>query len=182
MIRKANIVLAGFMGTGKTTVGKLLADRLGLTFVDMDAVIEERQGRPIAAIFAADGEPFFRRLERELVRELSARQGLVIATGGGVVTDPDNLRDYERSGLVVCLTATAETILRRVARESHRPLLEGDEKARRIVALLAARRGLYGAIRHQVDTESLPPEQVADRIAALYRALPEGGGSGQGVG
>jgi shikimate kinase len=168
-----NVVLVGFMGTGKTAVGKLLAVRLGLTFVDMDRVIEERGGMAISRIFAEQGEPYFRALERSLVQELSRRQGLVIATGGGVVLDPDNVADYALSGLVVCLTAAPDVILKRVEKDSHRPLLEQGDKAARILKLLEARRTLYGAIPHQIDTSALTPEAVADRIVALYegRAL-----------
>jgi len=163
-----NIVLTGFMGTGKSSVGKHLAARLALTFVDMDAVIEERAGKPIARIFAEDGEQHFRNLERQLVQELAARQGLVIATGGGVVLNPENIRDLSRSGLVVCLSASPSEILRRVAHETHRPLLQADDKEARIIALLEARRKLYAAIPVQIDTTNLSVEQVADQIAALY--------------
>jgi shikimate kinase len=139
-----------------------------MEFVDMDDVIEKRAGKPISRIFAEDGEPHFRGLERALVRELAAREGLVIATGGGVVLDPNNVRDYRASGLVVCLSATPQTILARVAQETHRPLLEGDAKGQRILSLLAARQAHYGAIPYQVDTTSLAPQEVADRIAAWY--------------
>ena len=162
-----NIVLLGFMGTGKTTVGKILARRLGMTFVDMDMVIEERTGKTISKIFAEDGEASFRALERNLVKELSARKGLVVATGGGVVLNPENVSDFERSGLVVCLTADAEVILKRTASESHRPLLEGEERAARITKLLESRRSLYGAIPRRIDTAKLGPEAVADAIASL---------------
>lgn len=165
-----NIVLVGFMGTGKTTAGRQLAQRLGLEFVDMDKLIEERQGRPIATIFAEQGEPHFRTLERALVRDLAARDGQVIATGGGVVLNPDNVSDFSRSGLVVCLRASPETVMKRVSGETHRPLLEGDEKFKRIVKILSDRRALYGAIPHQVDTDALSPEQVVERILELYRA------------
>jgi shikimate kinase len=169
---KRNIVLVGFMGTGKTTAGRQLAQRLGLEFVDMDKVIEERQGRVIATIFAEQGEPHFRALERALVRELAARDGLVVATGGGVVLDPGNVTDFSRSGLVVCLQASPGTVMKRVSGETHRPLLEGDEKARRIVKLLSDRRLLYGAIPHQIDTDALTPDQVVERIIRLYQAPP----------
>jgi len=161
-----NIVLLGFMGTGKTTVGKILARRLGMTLVDMDRVIEERTGRTISQIFAEDGEPKFRALERSLVKELSARQGLVIATGGGVVLNPDNVADFYRSGFVVCLMANPETILDRTAKESHRPLLEGGERAARITKLLESRRALYDAIAHRIDTTTLTPDEVAAKIIA----------------
>jgi len=170
---KRNIVLLGFMGTGKTTAGRILAARLGMTLVDMDEVIAERAGKTISAIFAESGEPYFRALERALVQELSRRTGLVVAAGGGVVLNPDNVADYARSGLVVCLTAEADAILRRVRGESHRPLLEDGDKAARVLQLLESRRAKYEAIPSRVDTTALTPEQVADRIVALYEADPE---------
>lgn len=164
-----NIVLMGFMGTGKTSVGKRLAATLGLRFVDMDHVIEERAGKPITRIFAEEGEPHFRALERALAAELSAQSGLAIACGGGVVLNPDNLRDYGRTGLVVCLTATPETILERTAKATHRPLLEQQDRFQRIVDLMEKRRTLYAAIPHQVDTTRLSPQEVVEAILRLYR-------------
>ena len=98
-----NITLVGFMGTGKSAVGRRLAEALGREFVDMDAVLEARQGLPVARIFAVKGEEFFRGLERELVAELAARRGLVIAAGGGVVLNPANLRQLSAAGPVICL-------------------------------------------------------------------------------
>lgn len=164
-----NIVLVGFMGTGKSRVGRLLAKRLGLDFVDMDALIEERQGKPIPRIFAEEGEPAFRRMERELVRELAAREGQVIACGGGIVLNPDNLADYAATGLVVCLSAAPDTILERVAHETHRPLLAEGDKLQKIRDLLARRQPLYDAVPHQVPTDGLSAEDVAERILALRR-------------
>ena len=165
-----NIVLAGFMGTGKTGVGRKLADRLGRTFLDMDDVIVERQGKPIPRIFAEDGEPFFRALERDLVRELSARQGLVIGTGGGIVLNPENVADFSRTGLVVCLSATPQTILKRVEGDTNRPLLSGGDPMKKILDLLAKRQALYDAIPHQIDTSNLSLDEVVARIAALAGA------------
>jgi dihydroorotase len=162
-----NIVLMGFMGTGKSTVGKRLAARLGMTFLDMDTLIEERAGKPIPKIFEEDGEPHFRALERTLARELSRRSGLVIACGGGVVLNPDNLRDYSRTGLVVCLTATPETILERTSRARNRPLLEEPDRLKRILDLLEKRRHLYAAIPHQIDTTTLPTGHVVDMILKM---------------
>ena len=168
-----NIVLLGFMGTGKSTAARRVAQRLGRVMVDMDAVIEERAGKTITAIFAEEGEPHFRRLERALVRELARQSGLVIAAGGGVVLNPLNLRDFARRGLVVCLTARPAVILRRVGAARHRPLLEGDAKARKILDLLAARRKLYKRLPHRIDTSRLTPAAVARRILDLYAASAE---------
>jgi shikimate kinase len=168
MTGRRNIVLVGFMGTGKTTVGKLLAEELGLTFVDMDLLIEQRVGKPISRIFAEQGEPPFRAMERALVRELAARQELVIGTGGGVVLNPDNLYDFSQSGLVVCLSASPDVIFQRTAGEQHRPLIEHDDKFKRIAEILERRQTMYGAIPHQIDTSDLTPQQVAKAVLKLY--------------
>lgn len=163
-----NIVLMGFMGTGKTAVGKRLATRLGMEFVDMDHVIEHRAGKSVSRIFAEDGEPRFREMERALAAELSAHCGLVIGCGGGVVLNPDNVRQFQRSGLVVCLTASADTIFKRTSRSRHRPLLEKEDRFQRIVDLLDKRRALYAAIPNQIDTEALSIQQVVDAIIRLH--------------
>jgi len=165
--KSKNIILMGFMGTGKSTVGKKLAARFGMTFLDMDTVIEKRAGKPIPRIFAEDGEPHFRAIERTLAWELSQQRGLVVACGGGVVLNPDNVRDYSQTGLVVCLTATPETIFQRTSRARNRPLLEEQDRMKRILDLLEKRKHLYAAIPHQVDTSSLSSERVADSIQAL---------------
>jgi len=164
-----NIVLVGFMGTGKTTVGQLLAEQTGMPLVDMDAVIEQRAGKPITEIFAQDGEPHFRALERDIARDLSAQSSQVISTGGGIVLNPDNLSDYESTGLVVCLLASPETILNRVKHDTTRPLLAGD-KQEKIIQLLEARKPLYEAITHKVDTDDLEPEAIAAQIITLYES------------
>ena len=167
-MKHANIILVGFMGTGKSATGRRLAKRLGRRFVDMDAVIEKRSGRTIPEIFARDGEPRFRELERALVRELAGQRDLVIAAGGGVVLNPENVRDFEQTGFVVCLTAPAEIILRRVGHLQNRPLLEGGDKEQRLRDLLEKRRPLYEAIARRVETADLSPDEVAERILALY--------------
>jgi shikimate kinase len=163
-----NIVLVGFMGTGKSTVGRILARRRALSFVDMDTLIAEREGKPIPRIFAEDGEPHFRAAERALVRELSAGSGMAVATGGGIVLNPDNISDFSRTGLVVCLWAEPEAVLRRVGSDTNRPLLHCDDKLGRIRELMAKRAPLYDAIPARVDTTGLAPAVVADRILAIY--------------
>jgi shikimate kinase len=156
------------MGTGKSATGRIISRRLERVLMDMDALIEEREGRTIAQIFAQEGEPHFRVLERGLVQELSQRRNLVIAAGGGVVLDPENIRDFSRTGVVICLKSSAGAILRRVGGAKHRPLLENDDKARRIMELLESRRPLYDAIPHQIDTSHLSPESTAERVVEIY--------------
>lgn len=163
-----NLVLTGFMGTGKSTLGRLVADRLGRPFVDMDSVIAARAGQPIPAIFAAQGEQAFRALERALCQELAAQDGLVIATGGGALVDPENRAAMQRSGLVICLTASPAALAERLAGAGDRPLLAGDDPAARIAALLADRAAAYAALPHQLDTTTLTPEQVTEAILTLW--------------
>ena len=157
------------MGTGKSTVAQILAQRLGRSVLEMDAVLEQRAGKPISTIFAEEGEPHFRQIERALVQELAAQRGLVISCGGGVVLNPDNVRDLSATGLVVCLTATPEVILQRVAAATHRPLLEGGDKARKILDLLAKRQPLYNAVPHRINTSRHTPAEIADLVLALFR-------------
>jgi len=164
---KQNIVLVGFMGTGKTVTGRVLARRTGMELVDMDSIIEERQGKTIPEIFAQDGEPAFRAMERELAKELSKRSGLIISTGGGIVLNPDNIADFAKTGLVVCLKASPETVFQRLEKDTNRPLLSGDKKGQ-ISTLLAKRKPLYDAIAHGIDTDGLTDEQTADPILKLY--------------
>jgi len=168
LIVRKNIILMGFMGTGKSATGRLVAKRLDRPLVDMDAEIEQREQRSIRDIFLYDGEPYFRRVERDVVKELCERKNLVVATGGGVVINPENVRDFSRTGVVICLSAIPSVILQRVAVGTHRPLIEDGEKARKIKDLLEIRKPLYDAIPNQIDTTSLSPELTADRVIEIY--------------
>ena len=164
----ANIVLVGFMGTGKSAVGRIMARRMNRTFVDMDARIENEVGKPICRIFAEDGEPDFRARERALVEMLCRERNLVVAGGGGVVLDERNIVDFDNSGRLICLQAAEDEIVRRVVRGRHRPLLEGPEdKSDLVRRLLRERKPFYDRIAYQVDTSGLSPDQVADRILRL---------------
>jgi shikimate kinase/3-dehydroquinate synthase len=167
-----NLILTGFMATGKTIVGREVARRLGRRFVDMDAEIEARTDKSVPHIFAQDGEGAFRRIETALCRELSAQTGLVIATGGGAMVDPANRAAMMRGGTVVCLTCHGDEILRRVSEGNEdRPLLQGTDPRAEIERLLAARREAYAAIPWQVDTTALSPDQVADRVIQFARVV-----------
>lgn len=166
-MKNQNIILIGFMGTGKTVTGRALAEQTGMELVDMDSMIEARQKKTIPEIFAQDGEPAFRAMERELAKELSQRTGLIISTGGGIVLNPDNIADFEKAGLVVCLTASPQTILQRLENDTTRPLLSGDKKTQ-IAELLEKRKPLYDAIVHQIDGNRLNPEERANVILRLY--------------
>lgn len=162
-----NVVLTGFMGTGKTTVGRLLAARLGYELVDTDAVIVERFG-PIADIFASSGEEEFRRIEREVAADLATLDRLVISTGGRLLLDPVNADVLGGTGRVFCLTASVDTILARVAPDGvavGRPLLAGADARERVTALLSERAAGYAQFE-QVVTDGRSPHEVVDDIVA----------------
>ncbi len=164
-----NLVLTGFMGTGKTTAGRLVAERLGRPFVDMDALIEQRARQSIPAIFATQGEAAFRSMERDLCRELAAQDGLVIATGGGALLDPVSRALMIASGLVICLEASPDVLLARLQAKADRPLLHGAALPERIPALLAARREAYAALPYHLDTSTLTPVETMEAILALWQ-------------
>ncbi len=163
-----NIVLTGFMGTGKSTIGRALAARLGWQFVDTDALIEAAHG-PIPDIFATHGEEHFRELERQVASDVAGRSGHVVATGGRLMLDPANQATLGAAGLVVALTATAEEIHDRLVRDGtleHRPLLAGPDPRRVIETLLEERTPLYQQFT-TVATGGRNPEVIATDIAAL---------------
>lgn len=168
-----NLVITGFMGTGKTTVGRQVARLLARRFVDMDSEIEKRAGKPISRIFAEDGEATFRQLEATLCRELSTSQGLVIATGGGTLVDPQNRRRILESANVVCLICGPERLLERLDRPHHakRPLLEVPDPRAEIDRLLQERHEAYRAIPWQIDTTDLAVEEVAEQVATIDSAV-----------
>jgi shikimate kinase len=165
-----NLVLVGFMGSGKSSAGRLVAPRLGLRFVDMDTTIEERVGLSIPKIFDQYGEPFFRQQERALTQELAAQQDQVIATGGGIVLNPDNLADFSRTGIVVCLWVSPAAAYERTKHAKHRPLLETDsDRQARLESLLREREPLYRAIPIQIDVSHMTVTQQADALERIYR-------------
>ena len=157
-----NLVLTGFMGTGKTTVGRILAERLGREFVDTDEVIESRAG-PIPEIFECQGEWSFRDMERVVASELAARRGLVIATGGRMMLDAECSARLEPTADVVCLTASPETIVARIGDTAQRPLLDVPDAPKRVRELLADRAAGYGRFI-AVDTEDRGAGEVADAV------------------
>jgi shikimate kinase len=166
---KANIVLFGFMGTGKTCVGRAVAERLGMTYVDLDDLIEAREGTTISAIFATKREPYFRRVETEVAKEAARLERHVIATGGGVVLNEANVRALEATGVGICLNAAAEVIYDRVKDETQRPLLSVADPLAKIRALLAHRAPFYAKVSHQIDTSGKPVEAVIEEVVAIWR-------------
>ncbi|RJP61191.1 MAG: shikimate kinase [Candidatus Auribacter fodinae] len=163
-----NLVLFGFMGTGKTLISKKLSKLLPLSAVDMDALIEDKEKTSISSIFADKGEPYFRELERVMAQELSKKSGLLISTGGGVVLNPENIQNLSKTGVCVCLTASPETIYERVRRHSHRPLLNTEDPLATIKTMLSARQSRYDAVPYHVATDAKSPELICEEIIALY--------------
>lgn len=170
MAKVNNLILVGFMGTGKTVVGKAVARALGFAYVDTDDLIEQRAGKSIPRIFAEDGEPHFRDLETEVIRSLASLQRHVIATGGGCVQRDENWRAMRRAGMVVCLAARPEVIFERTRHDSNRPLLQAPDPMGRIRELLDRRAPFYARADHTIDTSDLTVEQVVERLLALWKS------------
>lgn len=167
-----NIVLAGFMATGKSAVGRAVAAALGWDFVDTDDLIQEEAGKTIPEIFALESEAGFRARERAAVTQAATRNQAVIALGGGALLDPVNRQTVERRGLLICLDADEATILSRLALEAagqSRPLLAGGDAVARVRALLAARLPHYAALPLHVDTNGRTVSEVAAEVIALWR-------------
>ena len=166
------LVLTGFMATGKSAIGSIVARRLGWPLVDSDREIELHAGKPIVTIFAQDGEPRFRALEREVIADLAAREHpMVIATGGGALVDDANFVALSRSGVIICLAARPDVIAARVARsgEKRPKLLESDLPVEeRIEELLASRSAAYARAAATIDTSDLSREQVAERVLMAF--------------
>lgn len=166
-----NLILTGFMGTGKTTVGKAIAERLKRTFIDTDTWIEERAGKSVAAIFAEDGEDRFRAWEAEACAALSEPQALIIATGGWALGPQTNRELMEQGGRIICLTATPEKIIERLSAANDRPLLAGDDRGERVRALLKQRETIYRSFPWQVNTTEMSPAEVMMYVMSLYGAI-----------
>lgn len=169
---RRNVVLIGFMGTGKTSMGRELSARLGCPFVDLDHRIEEISGMKIPEIFARHGEERFREWESRAVREASERHGIVISTGGGTVKRKENMAMLRERGIVICLTADVDTILLRTEHRGSRPVLDGADRGdrrRAIESLLEERRGLYDDADYTVDTSDSSPFQVVEDICRYLR-------------
>ena len=161
-----NVAIFGFMGVGKSSVGRLVAEDLGMEFVDLDETIVADAGMEIPSIFRERGEKGFRELEKEATRMIAARDGVVIACGGGTVLDEDNLKALRRNSKMILLTADPETILRRVEADGDtRPLLSAEEKVEPIARLLGQRMPRYlEASDKTVDTSGKTQAQVAREI------------------
>jgi len=160
------LALAGFMGTGKSTVGRLVAERLGWRFVDTDQVIEARAGCTVADIFATQGESAFRQLEAEVCADLAAQDRIVIALGGGALLNPHTQTIMLASSLLICLDATLDTLIARVGDDPTRPLFNADHD--RLAALYTTRAVHYASLPHHIDTSDITPAAVAEEVLTLW--------------
>ena len=164
-----NIVLIGFMGTGKTTTGRLLAMRLGRPFIDIDWRIENETGLSVSNIFYEYGEAVFRQKEAEMIARVARYSNSVIATGGGSVVFPENVMRLKKNGVLIALNASLEVILERTDRRMTRPLLARPDREVYVAELLETRRNLYAIADYTVETGTISPPQVTDKIIHFLR-------------
>jgi shikimate kinase len=162
-----NIVLVGFMGTGKTTIATKLALRLKMHYVSTDDLIEKKEKRTINEIFTNSGEDYFRDVESGIVREVSAQGNLVIDCGGGAVLREENIAKLKASGIMIALTAKPEVIMERTKKYKHRPLLNVEDPKRKILDLLNKRAPFYAKADHLLDTGELTIGQIIEKIIEI---------------
>ena len=167
-----SVILTGFMGTGKTTVGRRLAHRLGKQFIDTDERVEESEGRPIAAIFETDGEAHFRAVERRVIGE-AVKTAAVVATGGGAIADPINYQCMHQAGPIICLTAGLEEILQRTSPDQNRPLLGVGNRRVRVHQLLSERAAAYAQADLTIDTSGRSVDAIVEEILSYLRRIQD---------
>lgn len=158
------------MGTGKTTVGKLLAEKLGWRFADTDALIERKIGKTIREFFAEGNEATFRQMETELCAEILTWKNCVVATGGGIVLNPVNRNYLLQAGTVICLQASLDHIAARLVTDMDRPLLQGPDKMERLQSLLDQRAAVYASMPIRIDTTGMTPFTVCEKVITLWRS------------
>ena len=163
------IVLTGFMGTGKSAVGPILARKLGIDCIDTDYLLEKEAGQSIKEIFRTHGESHFRSLEKEIIKELVKKGDVIIDVGGGAILDPENLENLKKDGILVSLLASSEEIKKRTAGDDSRPLLKSGGKT--IENLLSQRLPFYLKANICVDTDGKEPEEVAEEIIEKIKKL-----------
>ncbi len=165
---KRSVIICGFMGTGKSVVGKAVSTVLGFDFVDTDSLVENRCGKTIAEIFRQDGEEYFRDLEKEILIHLPERK-TVVAAGGGMIIDRENYRRLSGLGLMILLTASVDTICRRIGDGNSRPLLSGKNLNEKVQELLSQRQSVYDMIGNKINTDRLNVSDVCDAVIKIYR-------------
>ncbi|EGD52264.1 Shikimate kinase [Thermoanaerobacter ethanolicus JW 200] len=169
-----NIVLTGFMATGKTTVGKKVATTMSFGFIDTDKMIEKMANMTVSDIFEKYGEDYFRRLEKAAVIKAARLKNFVIATGGGVVLNPSNIVQLRKNGVVICFTARPEIILRNIGKNKDRPLLMVDNPEEKIRQLLREREPFYRFADYTIDVSDMTIDEVAEEVIKAYIRLKKG--------
>ncbi len=165
-----NIVLTGFMGAGKTSVGKRLKEITGIEMVDTDDMIEEDASMPISEIFEKFGEPYFRELEKKAVAKASALENRIIVTGGGAVLKEENIKNLRKNGKIVYLHAPPEVLYKQVKDETQRPLLQVDVLLKKIRELLEYRAPFYANNDFVIDTSNMSVDEVAEEVVKLIKS------------
>jgi len=167
-LKKTNLYLIGMMGAGKTTIGRKLAHRIGYRFLDTDALIEQSAGTSIPEIFASEGEVAFRDLETQVLAQVSAHTSLVVATGGGVVTQPMNW-SYLRHGVVIWLDVPNQVLMSRLSGDTNRPLLQDVDLWEKLEGLLRDRQKLYAQADLHIDYEGKSVGKTCDRVVTALK-------------
>jgi shikimate kinase len=166
-LKMNNIYLVGFMGTGKTVTGKELAQKKKWRFLDLDDLIELKEKRIISEIFAKKGEPYFRKVEKLVLKEVAKEDNFVVACGGGIVIDSENIKTMKATGKIICLTAAPAVIYKRTLKFRHRPLLSVANPKKQIELLLKLRAPYYALADKVIDTSKISVKEVAAKIAKL---------------
>ena len=164
-----NIILTGFMGTGKTTVGRILAAKLGRPFLDVDELIVEMEGKEIPTIFSESGEEYFRQLETRAISQAISGEAKVISTGGGALLTPKNREMMQAGGFLLCFTASPTEIINRLGQGKGRPLLQGENALSKVRELLKERSPLYAEVLHKISTDGKKPQKIVQEILLLLQ-------------
>ncbi|WP_455198474.1 shikimate kinase AroK [Kaarinaea lacus] len=163
-----NIILVGPMGAGKTTIGKQLAQQLGREFYDSDRVIEEHTGADIPLIFELEGEEGFRKREKNMLLELTQKENIVLATGGGAVLDPVNRKQLKKSGFIIYLNAPLSQLITRTSKDKSRPLLQTDDPGKKLQEIMEVRDPLYREVADAIiETDGSPVRNVVKKLMTL---------------
>lgn len=174
-MKPRNIYLVGFMGTGKTTIGRELSRAMGRQFIDVDLELERREGMTVNQIFATHGEPYFRDQELELARELASKTNKVVGTGGGTIMNPEIFEMFQDTGALVCLYTERDNLVKRLQRTDKRPLLSSEtpsEVAEKVDRLMQERRLVYDQVKLRLNTTELTPMVAARKLQELFKSRP----------
>ncbi|MDD5645414.1 MAG: shikimate kinase [bacterium] len=164
-----NILLFGFMASGKSTVAKILSKKLDMDYIEMDNIIEKEANMSISEIFAEKGEKHFRMLEKNLSKKLSDSDNLIISTGGGVITDEENIANLIKNGMAFSLMVSPENVIKRTKNSAHRPLLNTKDRKKQIENLLRERNPYYEKTGYVINTNIFTPEKVAGIIIEKFK-------------